>query len=125
MKLAAIIQKPAHGPEAMSARSVMEMATVNGAETLGMMNTIGSLEKGKKADIVFLDLGRVWNPPRGTDDVYSSIVYSCGPENVRSVMVDGKWLYRDGQHLTIDEALAAETASAELRRLLMRVNSYA
>lgn len=125
MRLAALMQKPLHGPTAMNARSVFEMATIGGATTLDIFDDVGSLEAGKRADIVLLNLSNVWNPyePRSNDDLYSSIVYSCSPENVESVMVDGRWLYRGSQHLMIDEEMALHDARKELRLLLQRVDA--
>ncbi|MCZ6776465.1 MAG: 5'-deoxyadenosine deaminase [Ignavibacteria bacterium] len=123
MRLAALIQKPLHGPRATNAQTMFEMATLGGAKTLGLEREIGSIEAGKKADLVLLDVARVWNPSVDStaDSVYSSIVYSCSPENVRSVLVNGKWLYKDGVHTTLDEEQVVCAAQKELRRLLDRV----
>lgn len=123
MRLAALIQKPLHGPTAMNARTVFEMATAGGAAALGIADEVGSLEPGKKADIVLLDLERTWNPNRisADDSVYSTIVYSCTPENVHSVMIDGRWVYRDGNHLTLDAHRVRERANTELRKLRERL----
>jgi cytosine/adenosine deaminase-related metal-dependent hydrolase len=123
MRLAALSQKALHGPSVLNARSVVEMATISGATALGISNETGSLEAGKKADIIMLDLGRLWNPfsnPDG-DSVYASVVYSCSPENVRSVIVDGQWVYRDGCYTTLDEDRVLSGAKRELRQLLDRV----
>ncbi len=121
MRLASLLQKPLHGPSSMPARTALEMATLGGAATLGIDREAGSIEPGKKADIVLLDLRRTWNPSgEAPEDLYASIVYSGTPENVRSVMVDGKWLYRDGVHTTIDEQKAVRSAREELSRLLRR-----
>ncbi|MBI5472328.1 MAG: 5'-deoxyadenosine deaminase [Ignavibacteriae bacterium] len=124
MRLAALIQKPGHGPTAMDAQSVFEMATLGGAATLGISNEVGSLEPGMKADLVLLDLNKAWNPysPQSDSELYSSIVYSCSPENVDSVMVDGRWVFRGSQHLGIDEHKIVESAKNELRLLLPRVS---
>jgi cytosine/adenosine deaminase-related metal-dependent hydrolase len=119
MRLAALLQKTFHGPTAMPARLVFEMATMGGARALGLQQEIGSIEQGKKADIVLLSLDRCWNPLSG--DPYSSIVYSAGPENVDSVMVDGKWVYRKKEFTGIDEGRVVADAKKELTRLLDRV----
>jgi cytosine/adenosine deaminase-related metal-dependent hydrolase len=123
MRLAALLQKPQHGPRAMEVKTVLEMATLGGAKTLGMDDEIGSIEPGKKADIVLLDLHRVWNQyaDPSPEHVYSTIVYSCSPENVRSVMIDGKWVYCEGAQVTLDEGAIVGGAREELRRLLGRV----
>jgi cytosine/adenosine deaminase-related metal-dependent hydrolase len=121
MKLAALIQKPTHGPGAMNAQTVFEMATLGGAAALGLEREVGSIEAGKKADIVLLDLAQVWNP-YGSSDIYSTIVYSGSPDNVHSVLVDGRWLYRNREYLTLDESTVIVKAQDELRLLLQRVN---
>jgi cytosine/adenosine deaminase-related metal-dependent hydrolase len=121
MRLAALIQKPQHGPRAMNAQTVFEMATRNGAAALGLESDIGSIEPGKKADIVLLDINQPWNPYE-TTDVYSSIVYSGSPENVHSVLVDGRWVYKHKQHTTLDSSRVVSDARDELRLLLRRAN---
>jgi cytosine/adenosine deaminase-related metal-dependent hydrolase len=123
MRLAAIMQKPIHGPTAMTAKTVMEMATLGGAGTLGIANEIGSIEAGKKADMVLLDLQRVWNPAKtlAVESVYSSIVYSGSPENVSDVMIAGRWVKRNGRLVAIDEESIFRQASEDLRLLLQRV----
>lgn len=122
MRLAAMIQKPLHGATAMDARTVFELATREGAKALGIGQETGSIEPGKKADLVLLDLDRIWNPCTNFDNVYSSIVYSASPENVHSVMIDGKWVFRDKAHQTIDEPSLVQAAHGELRKLLGRVS---
>lgn len=121
MRHAALIQKPLHGPSAMTAATVFELATCGGAVALGLDRETGSLEAGKKADLALLDLGRVWNPADETNP-YSAIVYSGSPENVRYVMIDGAWVYRDGAHTTLRAGQLAESAKKELRLLLDRVH---
>jgi cytosine/adenosine deaminase-related metal-dependent hydrolase len=121
MKLAALIQKPRLGPQSMHAQTVFEMATIGGAVALGLESEIGSIEPGKKADIVLLDIEQPWNP-YGEADLYSTIVYSGSPENVHSVLVDGRWLYRNREHVTLDCSHAMLSAKNELRLLLQRVN---
>ena len=124
MRHAALIQKPLHGATSMSARTVFEMATLGGAAALGLASEVGSLEPGKKADVVLLDLERVWNPSAETaDGVYSSCVYSGSQANVRSVMVDGRWLFRDGVLLPFDEQEVVLTAKKEAQALLKRVEA--
>ena len=122
MRLAALIQKPIHGPAAMNAWDVLRLATLGGAEALGIGGETGSLEAGKRADLVLLDLTKVWNGPwcGRTGQLAADIVFSCGPENVHSVMVDGSWLYRDGVHTTLDTARILINARSELGSLLER-----
>jgi 5-methylthioadenosine/S-adenosylhomocysteine deaminase len=122
MRLAALIQKPLHGPKAMPAADVLRLATAGGAAALGWSDAIGSLEAGKRADIVLLDLDRPWMPsvePEG-EALYTMIVHSGSPANVHSVMIDGAWVYRDGCHTRLDEGAATAAARDELRKLLAR-----
>ncbi len=121
MRLAALIQKPLHGPAAMTAATVFELATRGGAVALGCERETGSLESGKKADLALLDLGRLWNPAVETNP-YSAIVYTGSPENVRYVMIDGAWVYRDGAHTTLRAGAVAESAKKQLKLLLDRVH---
>ena len=121
MRLASLIQKPIHGPIAMPAQTVFEMATINGARALGLEQEIGSIEVGKKADIVLLNLDHIWNPVAAGNDLYSSIVYSAGPENVDSVMIDGRWLYRGRVFARIDQEELLAESRTELKNLLHRV----
>jgi 5-methylthioadenosine/S-adenosylhomocysteine deaminase len=124
MRHAALIQKPVHGPASMSARTVFELATRGGAAALGIDAEIGSLEPGKKADIVLLDLGQVENPSAEVPDgPYSSIVHSGSPSNIRSVMVNGRWLYRDGKLLMYDEREVDHTGRMEAATLLKRMHA--
>lgn len=122
MRLTSLLQKPVHGPKAMPAKDVFEMATIRGAEALGLEKEIGSIEVGKKADIVLLNLAQLWNPVIQDGDPYSSIVYSCGPENVDSVMIDGKWMYRKKEYVEIDKDALIHTARRELKQLLGRMS---
>jgi cytosine/adenosine deaminase-related metal-dependent hydrolase len=122
MRHAALIQKPLHGPSAMNAAAVFELATRGGARALGLERETGSLEPGRKADLVLLDLGRLWNPVDESNP-YSAIVYTGSPENVRYVMINGTWVYRDGVHTTLRAGEAGAAARKELRLLLDRVHA--
>ena len=123
MRLAALIQKPQHGPGTMDAQTVFSLATTGGAAALGVSNEVGSIEAGKRADLVLLDLSRVWNSyaARPRVDIYSAIVYGGSPENVHGVMIDGSWVMRNRSLLRVDEAMAVADARQALRSLLGRV----
>ena len=64
-----------------------------------------------------LDLRRVWNPVEVGDNPYSAIVYSAGPENVDSVMINGRWVYRKKEFTGIDERVVIAAARSELKKL--------
>ncbi|MGM0607926.1 MAG: 5'-deoxyadenosine deaminase [Candidatus Muiribacteriota bacterium] len=100
MRQAALIQKPIHGPTIMPAQEVFKMATVGGAETVGLKDEIGTIEEGKKADIVVVDLNKFNSSPYF--DPVSSLVYSASSENVDQVMIDGSMVYDKGEFLTIN-----------------------
>ena len=119
MRLAALIQKSLHGPTAMPAARVLRMATIDGARVLGLDAEIGSVEVGKRADLVMMRLNRIHNGVAG--ELESRIVYASFPENVDSVWVDGHPLLRDGVLATLDEAKVFATAKSELQALLERV----
>ncbi len=108
-------------PNVIPARDILRMATCGGARALGLDDHIGSLEPGKQADLIALDLGAIGWGPAGAQDVYTALVYSVCGLHVTDVMVDGDWLLRDGNWTTIDYAAARaglEAAHAGLRRRL-------
>ncbi|OQW52420.1 MAG: hypothetical protein A4S09_08690 [Proteobacteria bacterium SG_bin7] len=96
MRLAALIQKPLFGPTALPANVAFDLATIGGAKALGMEKEIGSIEEGKRADIVTIDRS---HPSVSTiTDAYSAIVYSCLGRDVNDVVIDGKVIVRDKRH---------------------------
>lgn len=121
MRLASLIQKPTHGPTAMPAREVFEMATIEGARALGLEKEIGSIEAGKKADLVAIDLNApssaISLSEKRPDLAYSALVYSASPANVTATWVDGKSVFRRG---TSRADIVAE-AMAQQKRLLARL----
>ncbi|OFZ80906.1 MAG: hypothetical protein A2583_05600 [Bdellovibrionales bacterium RIFOXYD1_FULL_53_11] len=120
MRLAALIHKPGAGPRAMRAVDVLDMATLGGAKALGWSGEIGSIEPGKKADLVALDLSSLENsiPAAarcGVESIASSVVYSSQPAHVRWTMVDGRMLYDGKRVRTIDaRKLRADAREAQL-----------
>jgi 5-methylthioadenosine/S-adenosylhomocysteine deaminase len=122
MRLAALIQKPLHGPGVMDAQTVFDLATIEGAKALHLEDEIGSIEIGKKADLVLLDLNKNNNSVSDDDNlVYSNIVYSSGADNVKSVMIDGKWVVKDSTSLINDITELKSDCEAELKRLFRRL----
>src|SRR5579885_1124720 len=121
MRLAALIHKPANGPRSMRAAEVLDMATRDGAKALHWQGDIGSIEEGKKADLVALDLNRPENAVpeeqrRSLTALASSIVYSSDPRHVAWTMVDGRVLYRSGSVLTIPrEPLMRQVRAAQAK----------
>ncbi len=119
MRLAALIHKPANGVKSITAENVFDMATINGARTLGMEDKIGSLEAGKLADLVVLDLNQVSTVP--ADNFYSQIVYSASSKNVVEVMVDGEWVVRDGVPLAYQKDNIVRNAWKECNTLFRQL----
>lgn len=87
-------------PTVMDASTVLRMATIGGAEAIGLGQDIGSLEKGKSADLVILDPGGPHLAPMSNP--VSHLVYAASGADVRDVMVAGRWLLRDRRLQTID-----------------------
>jgi 5-methylthioadenosine/S-adenosylhomocysteine deaminase len=101
MDLAAKLQKVISGdPRALPARTAIEMATRGGARALGMEKEIGSIEAGKKADLVVVDTSAPHAAPMF--DVTSQLVYALKASDVREVIVNGRIVVRNGQLLTLD-----------------------
>jgi cytosine/adenosine deaminase-related metal-dependent hydrolase len=119
MRLAALVQKPRLGPDAMPAAQVLELATLGGARALGLEREIGSIEVGKKADLTVLDLSGPHAQPASAD-VVSRIVYSARAADVRHVIVDGKIVVRDGTLRTARPAEINREAEKCVRSLKRR-----
>jgi len=119
MKLAAIIHKStSYDPTAIPAESVLEMATINGAKALGLDDRIGSLEIGKKADFVAIDMRGIHSQP--WFNAVSAIVYTATGRDVDVVVVDGRMLVKDGELLTMDETEIVEEAKKRSREVVER-----
>ena len=118
MRTAALLQKLAHGPEVLSAAQVLRMATIDGARALGLDNGIGSLEVGKRADVIVVDLNQLHSSPK--QDVISSLVYSAQPSDVRVTIIDGRVVMRDGGLMTMDESVVVKEANREAGLLAER-----
>lgn len=107
MRLASFIAKPvAEDPTALPARQVLEMATIMGAKAIHMDGLIGSLETGKRADLILVDISPLHNQPRFRRDIegiYAQLVYAAKSTDVTDVMVNGKWLMREKELTTVDE----------------------
>ena len=116
MRLAALIQKPRLGPEALPARQVFELATLGGAQALGLDDEIGSIAAGKRADLTVLDLSGPHTQPDDAD-IYSRVVYSARAADVRHVLVDGKVVVKDGVLKTADVAEIRKKANRAAKTL--------
>lgn len=131
MRLAALLAKGVSGdPTALPARQALAMATRLGARAMHCDAITGSLEPGKRADLIVVDLDQSHNVPRfGRDPngVYAQLVYASKASDVVDVMCNGRWLMRDRRLLTLDEdalrAAAADIARRVDRFLMQREQS--
>jgi 5-methylthioadenosine/S-adenosylhomocysteine deaminase len=104
MKVCALLHK-AHrwDPTVLNAQTVLDLATIQGAKALGVEREIGSLEPGKRADIILVDAKSPnMNPVYGKETVVSDLVYSASSANVHTTIVDGQVLMENRQFKTID-----------------------
>jgi 5-methylthioadenosine/S-adenosylhomocysteine deaminase len=118
MRTAALLQKLAHGPEILPAAIVLQLATIDGARALGLDTEIGSLEAGKRADVIVVDLAQLHSSPPA--DVISSLVYSAQASDVRTTIIDGRILMRDRELLSMNEVSVLENANREVASLMSR-----
>lgn len=105
-------------PDVLPAGKVLEMVTIDAARALGMEDEIGSLEPGKKADIILIDLFKPHMAPLNMP-LYR-VAYFANGNDVETVLVDGRVLMRDRQVLTVDEMEVLETAQRETEAALRR-----
>ena len=116
MDLAAKLQKVSTGdPRALPAEQALEMATIMGARALGMEKEIGSIEPGKRADLIGVRLDAPNAVPLYS--VYPQMVYSLKAGDVAQVMVNGRWIVRAGRMLTLDRAAVLAEAEKYRRKV--------
>jgi cytosine/adenosine deaminase-related metal-dependent hydrolase len=119
MRLAALIHKPvANDPLVVSAEDVIEMATLGGAAAMGLQDKVGSLEVGKQADIILIDLHDLGLTP--ASNPVSNIVYSGSGHTVDTTIVNGKILMEGKKLLTLDEDRVIREAREHSIKLLER-----
>jgi cytosine/adenosine deaminase-related metal-dependent hydrolase len=121
MFLAAVVYKDMRlDPELMGAETAIEMATINGAKAIGMENEIGSLEAGKKADIVIFDTNRLeWRP---LYNEVQTLVYSANADMVESVIINGRFVMEKRKILTVDEEEILDGIRLSEKELKARLN---
>ncbi len=102
MRLAALLAKALTGDaRVIPAKQALRMATLNGAKALGLEQEIGSLQVGKMADVVAVDLGALETQP--IYDPLSQLIYATGRDRVSDVWINGQQVLRDRQFMTLDE----------------------
>ena len=105
-------------PSAVRPYDIIEMATIGGAKALGLDNRIGTIEKGKEADIVLINTADANMSP--LNDPFSAIVFSADRKNVDTVFCKGRKLLEGGKLLTIDKAEAIEKTNERWEDILRR-----
>lgn len=120
MRTAALLQKLAHGPEILPATQVLRMSTIDGARALGLADDIGSIEAGKRADVIVVDLNRLHAAPE--TNVVSSLVYSAQPSDVRTTIIDGRIVMRERKLANMNETDVIAEANREAKVLSERAN---
>lgn len=124
MKFASLLQKVSTlDPTVGDAWDVLEMATIDGARALGLDGVTGSLEAGKRADVVTVDLRGLHTTPvlHGVDfNVAAHLVFSASGHDVRDVWVDGRRLVAGGEVLTVDVEVVRDRAQAAAEELFER-----
>ena len=118
MRLAATLQAVRVGPGALPARDVVSMATRGGARALGLDAEIGTIEAGKKADLILVRRSESHQVP--DPDPYGTLVYATCAAGVRAVLVDGEILVEDGRTVRWDTAEIVRTGRAEAQALVAR-----
>jgi len=121
IRLAAFLAKGSSGdPTALPASQALAMATRIGARAMHIGHVTGSLEPGKRADLILVDTSPLHNSPRFERDpnnAYAQLVYAAKSTDVSDVMVNGKWLMREKKLLTLNEADLLQQANSYAKRI--------
>lgn len=115
LRLAALLHKHRFGPRALPAPEVVRMATMGGAAALGLADQIGSLELGKRADVIAVDVTALHTVPTGSP--WSIVAYAAQSCDVRHVAVEGAMVVRDRRLLTLEIDRVRDRALAAAHRL--------
>ncbi|MBX5490146.1 MAG: amidohydrolase [Chloroflexi bacterium] len=124
MKVAALFQRARRqDPMALPPETVLRMATQHGARALGLEHELGSIETGKRADLILVDLGTLHNV--AVHDVQSHLVFVARPSDVRTVLVDGRIVVDKGVLQTVDTEAIRQEGQARAARLVARLRDHA
>jgi 5-methylthioadenosine/S-adenosylhomocysteine deaminase len=119
MRTAALLQKVLHGPEVLPAWQTLRLATIEGARALGLDQELGSIEPGKRADLLVLNISTLHVTP-APRDLASAIVYSAQPHDVQTVIIDGRMVMLDRKLLTLNEDQVRAEADEQAGELFKR-----
>lgn len=117
MNMTSLVSK-IHNPKNLNAYEVLEMATVNGAKALGLEDRIGTIEEGKDADIIIIDIDNINHTPN--NNLISSLCYSTYESDVRDVIINGKLVYENRKFNGIDVDEIIKRASEDFEKLKER-----
>jgi 5-methylthioadenosine/S-adenosylhomocysteine deaminase len=118
MRLAALLQAVRSGPGALPARDALWLATRGGAQALGLDSELGSIEPGKRADLIVVDRDRPHLVPG--EDPFATLVYAARGADVRTTIVDGELLVHEGEPLNLDPLEIVSKARTAARSLVER-----
>jgi len=117
MKFASLLQKVnTMNPEALNSNQAIQMATINGAKALNLDEEIGSIEVGKKADIILIDKNSINLTPM-SDVISSNLVYAANGSNVNTTICNGKILMENRKLTSLDENKIMEKANIAIKEL--------
>jgi 5-methylthioadenosine/S-adenosylhomocysteine deaminase len=129
MKTASLLQKVSrYDAAALPAMDALRMATIEGAKLLGLSHDIGSLEPGKKADLVLIDLWQpnlmplVWED--GDTNILWNLVFAAKGSNVHTVFVDGEMVIQGGHSTRVEEPTILESVQRQTLALLKRRQAF-
>ena len=109
-------------PLAIKTDKIYKMATIDAARAMGLKDQIGSLEPGKKADVIIVDLKKAHITP--VHDVLASLIYNAYGSDVDTTIVDGQILMEDGNVITLDEEKILESAQKTADNLRDRLSQF-
>jgi 5-methylthioadenosine/S-adenosylhomocysteine deaminase len=122
MKTAALLHKLAtNDPKVVNAHQALEMATINGARALHLEKEIGSLEPGKRADLIIVGLGGPHQVP--VYNLHSQLVYATEASDVKTVIINGRIVMRDQRVLTLDQAAVLAKANEFRAQIIQSLKS--
>jgi 5-methylthioadenosine/S-adenosylhomocysteine deaminase len=119
MRTMALLQKALHGPEVVPAAHALRIATIDGARALGLEKEIGSLEIGKRADVIVVALNEIHSVPR-SGQLASALVYSAQANDVRDVVIDGSIVLRERKLVDANEGSILADAILQRKSLMLR-----
>lgn len=121
IRLASMVAKCASGdPTALPARDTLAMATCVGAKAVHIDHITGSLVPGKRADLILIGINKLHNSPnfhRSPEGIYAQIIYAAKATDISDVMVNGQWLMRDRDLLTLDEDALMREAQVYAKKI--------